>query len=109
MGKKTFISLAAVAVLIGIGSVMPEPEPQPAKEKQPDPEWPFTVDRVRVGCDAMGFPYADAGRHGTFGLTGHAVNRGYPPVSHIHIEGKSLSPFIEEALSKCPTRPTRRF
>lgn len=43
--------------------------------------WPFTVDQVSVGCDAMGLPYVEANNRTTYGLTGHAVQQGYPAVS----------------------------
>tara|TARA_Y100001001_G_scaffold59284_2_gene56132 strand:- start:7940 stop:8248 length:309 start_codon:yes stop_codon:yes gene_type:complete len=69
-------------------------------EKQDD-SWPFTVEAVSVGCDAMGLPYVDAGASGTYGLTGYAVSQGYPGVSAIHVKGKNLGPFIEDALSLC--------
>lgn len=67
-------------------------------------EWPFTVDSVTTGCDAMGLPFVDAGRQGIFGITGHAVQQGYPAVAPIHIVGKSIGPFIESALAQCKKR-----
>lgn len=95
MRKLTLILTITTALLLaGCGN------PTMTSEQYGD-AWPFAADRVAVGCDAMGLPYVDAGRDGTYGLTGFAVSKGYPPVAHIHIQGKDLGPFIQIALNQC--------
>ena len=91
MRKMMLAALAALG-LVGCG--------QSFSQKDYGEDWPFTVEKVSVGCDAMGLPFVEADRR-TYGLTGHAVQQGYPPVAPIHIQGKSIGPFIEAALAKC--------
>lgn len=93
---KGWLAIAAVA----FGGYLAFSESGKQFEKQDD-SWPFTVEAVSVGCDPMGLPYVDAGASGTYGLTGYAVSQGYPAVNAIHVKGKNLGPFIEDALSLC--------
>ena len=91
--KKLIIIAAAVLLSACTGKTL--------NSKEYGTDWPFTVNEVTIGCDAMGLPYVDAGRSGTYGLTGHAVSKGYSSVAKIHIVGVSLSPFIDMALDEC--------
>lgn len=93
MKKSIFITVLAVSLVACSG--------QSFNQKDFDDEWPFTVERVTVGCDAMGLPYVEANGRTTYGLTGFAVQRGYPSVSPIHIQGKDLGSFIRAALEEC--------
>lgn len=91
--KKLFLAAVSAALLSGCSG-------QSLDRQSYDGEWPFTVDRVTVGCDAMGFPYVEANRI-TYGLTGHAQQRGYPAVTPIHVTGKDIGPFIQAAIAQC--------
>lgn len=101
--KKLTISAAIAAVLAPVPALAFWGSDTEYTRAEYGAEWPFTVDTIEVGCDAMAHPYVETEDRAVYGITGKSLARGYPNVSAIHIKGKDLGPFIEAALEECPS------